>query len=728
MTIDDIPIQINYANRYFGEFFADRALAKRFWSLATDEHAAERSAWLRHERRFLKLASDDQDILSRIRLRELTPDDVRQDMAQIIERLGRENALFVTHVNAQTADGAPIQSRQRLINAVRRAAVELDAAVFDPTMAMKKLGQIQAMDNDGLDLTHYTLPFADLLVDEWFDRFIQPQLIAKLGSEPLAGKTSSLVDVGALRSLLDEGRVVEASSAVREALRAGDQGQDCHRLLGHIQYELGDYEGAIESLEVVRTRHGVTEEDDVRLLQAHHRLGNFTAALAYGRSLISDEHETPQILRTSARAAEALGETDEALAFWKQLFLLENGAADAASAVLEILDRNGDHAEMVEWANLVLGILPEHPDSFLTKWYDGIKHRNIGGLLEAAPHSRLLSDDKALELAIRTATAGLASPAAALIAPRLAYAKAPPAMASWGKTQGSAWREAGLAALEKGDLAHATDLIQASQQLLPNEGPSIRAKRALEQALRREVRKAFVDKNLARVIALTDVAFSTAAHFPEIDSFVGRAAAKLGDLSKALTHLKKAADTDMSAVPQVQLARVAVQAEDYLAALKAYGAVLTHDGAEEWARAEAERKLSQLLSPTIRAARENVEAGRIEYAWDLLRQAESHPANQERVHKEKERVYRQLRKGLKAVDPADAVARQSMALSILAILPDDPVALRVGASAAMRLHRFETAKDLWRALEKVAGESEQTRSAIAKCELWIDRAHRKKAA
>jgi len=727
VTIDEIAIQLNYANRYFSEFFADRSLAKRFWSLASAERADERLAWLKQERRFQKLGAEDQDLLSRIRLSDLSPEDVRRDMEQIVQRLGRENIVFVTHVNAQTADGAPIQSRQRLINAVRRAATELDAVVYDPTIAMKKVGQIQAMDNDGLDLTHYTAPFADQLVDEWFERFIEPRIVSKLGSDPRT-ESAAAVDMTAIRALFDDGRVVEASCAVREVLRGGYEGQDCHRLLGHIQFRLGDFEGAIESLEFVRARHGVTEEDDVCLLQAHHRLGNFAPALDYGRSLISDEHETPQILRTSAQAAEALGETEQALAFWKQLFLLENDAADAASAVLDILDRAGDRTEMVEWADLVLGILPEHQDSFLTKWHDGVKQRDISGLLDVAPHSRLLSDEQALDLAIRTATAGLASPAAALIAPRLVYAKVPPVMTDWSRTQGAAWREAGLEALDKGDLALATDLIQASQQLLPHAGPSIRARRALEQALRREVRKAFVDKDLARVIALTDVAFSTAAHFPEIDSFVGRAAAKLGDLPKALTHLKKAADTDSSATPQVQLARVAVQAGDYLAALKAYGAVLAHDGAEDWARTEAERKLAQLLSPTIRAARENVAAGRIEHGWELLRQAECHPANQERVRKEQERIYRQLRKALKAVDSADTASRLSMAQSILAVLPDDPVALRVGASAAMRLHRFEEAREMWAALAAAAGDTAQIRSASAKCELWIERAHRKKVA
>jgi tetratricopeptide (TPR) repeat protein len=727
VSIEGVPIQLNYANRYFGEFFANRDVTRRFWSMATNELAKERLAWLKHERQFQRLNPEDRQLLSLIRQQELSPDDVRADMAQIVERVGRENAVFVTHVNAQTADGAPILSRQRLIGAVRAAAVELDATLFDPTVAMKKHGQIQAMENDGLDLTHYTPAFADLLADEWFDRFIQPRFVAKLGHEPVVADPV-LLDVGRLRSLLGEGGIVEASRSVREALREGRKDQDCYRLLGHIQFELGDLEGAIDSLEYVRGLHGMAEDDDVLLLEAHYGLGNFAAALTYGRSLISDEHETPQILRTSALAAEALDQLDEALTFWKRLFLLEEGAADAASAVLAIFQRRGEQAEMVEWADLVLETLPEHQDSFLTKWSDGVARRDIAGLLDTAPHSRLLSDGQVLALAAETAAAGLSSPAAALIAPRLVYAQVAPAIAAWGKKQGAAWRDQGLAALDSEDLALATDLIQASLRLLPHDGFSIRAKRALEQTLRREVRKAFVNKDLARVIALTDVAFSTAAHFPEIDSFVGRAAAKLGDLPKALTHLKKAADTDASAAAQVQLARVAVQAGDYLAALKAYGDVLDADDAEEWARTEADRKLTQLLSPTIRAARDSVAAGRIEYAWQLLEQANAHPANRERVGKEQERIHRALRQNLKGVDAADAVTREGMAQSILAILPEDPVALRLGASAAMRLHHFAEAREMWATLAKTAGDSAQIRSAIAKCDLWLDRARQKQAA
>ena len=729
VSLGDVPIQLNYAIRNFGDFFGDRQNARRFWSLGSDAHAGERLEWLKTQRQFQKLDKEDRELLADIRVRELSESEIKDDIAAVMERVGRDNAVFITHVNAHTPDDLPIASRKRLIDAVRKGATALGAQLYDPTAAMRKFGQIHAMENDGLDLTHFTLPFADSLVEEWHAGFIAPRAQARrdTASPVETAQAEPQADIGGLRALLNEGRIVEASVGVREAIRAGDYPSDCHRLLGHIQYQLGDYEGTIESLEFARGRHGATEEDDALLLQSYHRLGNFAAALEYGGSLMSDERETPEILRTSAKSAQALGDEDKALTYWKRLFH-RDADAEAASAVLDLLERRGDHAEMLDWADQVLQVLPEHVDSVLAKWAIGVQQGDIGNLLEVASHSRLLDDAKALELARQSAAAGLASPAAALVAPRMVYAKVDPAIAAWGKGQAETWREQGLAALEARDLALATDLIQASHRLSADQGASIRAKRALEQTLRREVRQAFLAKDHAKVVALTNVAIDTATDFPEIDSFVGRSAAELGDLDRALVHLKKAAETDTSSAPQIQLARVAVQASDYLEALRAYNAVVADSDAQDWARIEADRKLVKLLSPAIRACRESIEAGRIDYAWQVLEQAGRHPENRDRVRKEQERIFRQLRKELRAVDASDVALRLAAAEIVLRIAPDDRVALRIGASAAMRLHRFKEARAMWNALVRAAGDDPKISSAIAKCDLWIERADRKKAA
>lgn len=729
VSLDNAPIQLNYAIRYFGDFFADRQTARRFWSLGKEEQAAERLEWLKGHRQFQKLNKPDQELLAHIRVRELTEADIARDIAEVVERVGRDKAVIVTHVNAHTPDDLPIASRKRLIDAVHKGAAAVEAQLYDPTPAMLKFGQIRAMENDGLDLTHFTLPFADTLADEWFSAFVAPHVTVDDGVQGVAETTADerAVDIGSLRALLDDGRIAEASSGVRAAIRTGKYPPDCHRLLGLIQHQLGDYEGAIENLEFVRGEHGATEEDDALLLQSYYSLGNHTAALAYGGSLMSDERETPEILRTSAKSAEALGDEGRALTYWKRLFQREADDA-AASAVLAILEKRGDDAEVVDWADQVLQHLPEHVGSVLAKWAVGVRQRSIGYLLQVASHSRRLDDATALRLAQESIAAGLASPAAALIAPRVAYIKSDPAIVGWVSEQATKWRERGLEALEQRDLAAATDLIQASYRVTPDQGASIRAKRALEQTLRREVRQAFLAKDHARVMELTDVAIDTATDFPEIDSFVGRAAAELGDLDRALLHLKKAAEADPSSAPQIQLARVAVQASDYLEALRAYNAVVSDSNALDWARDEASRKLVKLLSPAIRASRESIEAGRVDYAWALLDEAGRYAQNAERVRRERDRIYRQLRKELKAVDATDIALRHAAAEIVLRIAPEDPVALRIGASSAMRLHRFKEARAMWDSLLRVGGDDPKIRSAIAKCDLWIARAKSKKAA
>ena len=90
VSLDNAPIQLNYAIRYFGDFFADRQTARRFWSLGKEEQAAERLEWLKGHRQFQKLNKPDQELLAHIRVRELTEADIARDIAEVVERVGRD--------------------------------------------------------------------------------------------------------------------------------------------------------------------------------------------------------------------------------------------------------------------------------------------------------------------------------------------------------------------------------------------------------------------------------------------------------------------------------------------------------------------------------------------------------------------------------------------------------------------------------------------------------------
>ena len=177
LTIDGHPIQSNYLARYFSEFFADRARTRLFWSMASADRLAERRAALEQDAVYKSLTPENRELLARIVKRDLTDDEIEQEMRQLVELLGRDKVVFVTHVNAMTPDNVPIEQREQLIAAVVASSQRIGVPC-DPTPLMNKLGQAEAMEDGGLDLTHYTPLFAERLYTDWYKTFMRPRMSA----------------------------------------------------------------------------------------------------------------------------------------------------------------------------------------------------------------------------------------------------------------------------------------------------------------------------------------------------------------------------------------------------------------------------------------------------------------------------------------------------------------------------------------------------------------------
>ena len=178
LTIDGHPIQSNYLARYFSEFFADRARTRLFWSMASADRLAERRAALEQDAVYKSLTPENRELLARIVKRDLTDDEIEQEMRQLVELLGRDKVVFVTHVNAMTPDNVPIEQREQLIAAVVASSQRIGVPCYDPTPLMNKLGQAEAMEDGGLDLTHYTPLFAERLYTDWYKTFMRPRMSA----------------------------------------------------------------------------------------------------------------------------------------------------------------------------------------------------------------------------------------------------------------------------------------------------------------------------------------------------------------------------------------------------------------------------------------------------------------------------------------------------------------------------------------------------------------------
>jgi tetratricopeptide (TPR) repeat protein len=731
LTLDGYPIQLNYMTRYFSDFFADKKRAKMFWSMASEDRMAERRAILSEDPSFQRLSLDDRELLARILRSDLEDSEVEREMAEIAQLVGKDKLVFVTHVNASTPDNTPIEQRQRLINAVCAIAKKMNLPCYDPTPLMRELGQINAMENDGLDLTHYTDMFSEYLCADWYKSFMLPRIGSR--DQQDVSITSSKQDEDDLTSIeaaWTSGQLLEASRRMHEALRKDPSRQNYRMLLGRMLYELGDYKSATFHLEAARNDVGANEQADIMLMRSYFQIAEYSHARRFAVALLSDEVETPEIVRVCAVSATCLADPGSALTDWKRLFRIsEDDRAEAAGAVLEILKSMGDSSALACWAEEVLKGLPTHTPSFVALWNHRMEAADRSGLLELAHQPINLDPDVALEVAHRASEKGYATPAAVLaVAHGITTSKDPSAIA-WVAERAADWLQQGTASLEAGRLLEAADNIQARWQISATGNSLIRARRALEQQMRREVRQAFVAKDYEAVVKITNIARQTLTRFPELDSFLGRAGDALGDTKTALVHLRKAADEEGAPVTsKIQLARVASRSGHYIEAIDAYYEVLQDQPNEEWALDEAKRQLVNLESRSIRSARELLVQEEHDAAWALLNRVEKASPDSQAVQREKKRVLAALRAKLKALDPASAADRLRIGETILRFAPEDEVALKAAAVGAMRMHRFLQALQYWRALREKSEDPKQIDINIQKCILWIDRAKRKKAA
>jgi len=732
LTIGAHPIQSNYLVRFFSEFFADRTRTRAFWSQATEERLAERREWLERDPVFKSLSPDNRELLARIVKREQTDEEIEQQMHELVDLLGRDKVVFVTHVNAMTPDNVPIEQRAQLISAVTASAQRIGVPCYDPTPLMNKIGQADAMEDGGLDLTHYTPLFAERLYTEWYKTFVRPRMSAST-PQPSVPKLSADESAERIEKIWDSGDLREASRRLRDVLRRHPGLPDHTLLFARIQEELGDYEGSLALLGSADGTLATGSKAEQILMRNHFKMGRHDVAHSLAAGLLGDEIETPEIVRIAAISAGHLGFVDEALGNWKQLFRISSPqdatATEAADTVLSLLQAGSDMDATLRWVHEVREAIPSHGRSFATLWRDRLIAGDRAGLRALAFESPTLKEVEALELVKEATWRGCIMAAAALaVSCKLADAQQED-ISAWLATQSAAWAEEGAQALEEGRLRDAAERICAHRLLNPDALSGVRAQRAFERAMRLGVRAALVAGNHKEVIDLTDIALDTQVDFPELHAMRGRAADALGDKKTAMRHLEQAAANESAPFStQLHFARVAFNGGWFGEAIDAYKMVLAHAAADQSAKEEAERQLGRLGPRAIRGAREILSAGDPKAAWTLLeRVAQSWPGMTEVDH-EKRRILAVMYAEARGLESSSTTERLALGERILQLVADDPIGLRLAAVGAMRLHRFEQALPYWRALQERSDNPAQYDHYIQRCQVWIDKANRRKAA
>ena len=732
LTIDGLPIQSNYLVRYFSEFFADRARTRQFWSMANADRLAERRAILDQDPVFNSLNADDRDLLARIVKHDEADEEIEQEMRQLVELLGRDKTVFVTHVNATTPDNATIEQRAQLIAAVTAAAQRIGVPCYDPTPLMNKIGQADAMEDGGLDLTHYTAVFAERLYTDWYKNFMRPRMGESV-PQPAAPKLAADESAEYLEKLWDSGDLRGASCRVREVLRRHPGLPDHVLLFARIQGELGDYEGSKALLDGLDGALASGSKAERILMRNEFKLGHYDVAYSLAASLLGDEIETPDIVRIAAVSAGHLGYVDESLGMWKQSFRISSPqdatAVEAADTVLSLLQAAGDMAAAVRWVHEVRAAIPGYGRGFAVLWRDRLLAGDREALRGLASEHPALEDADALELVKEASWRGCIMAAATLAVSCGLLKSEREEIGAWLRTQSSAWAEEGNRALEEGRLRDAAERICAHRLLNPDELAGVRAQRAFERAMRLGVRAALVAGNHKEVIDLTDLAIDTNVDFPELHAMRGRAADALGDKETAMRHLGRAAAGEAAPLSaKLHFARVAFSGGWFGEAIDAYKDVLAHASADQSARDEAQRQLGRLGPRAIRGARQILSQGDHQAAWNLLeRVARSWPEMAEVAH-EKRRILAYLYADARALESSSTTERLDLGERILKLVPDDPIGLRLAAVGAMRLRRFEQALPYWKKLRERSENPAQFDRYIERCAVWIEKFNRRKVA
>jgi len=172
LAIGGVQVQLNYVTQHFADFFADKARAAGFWCLSDGQNDIKKLAFLNSQDSFHQLSGTDQILLNELTRTLATPKNLIRDMAEIQRLL--PHVVFITHANANGADGQPIGSRAKYIAMVEDAARTCDATVFNPTASMLAFGQSAALSDPETSLSHYAPDFADFLFAGLYERYIAP--------------------------------------------------------------------------------------------------------------------------------------------------------------------------------------------------------------------------------------------------------------------------------------------------------------------------------------------------------------------------------------------------------------------------------------------------------------------------------------------------------------------------------------------------------------------------
>ena len=683
------PIQVRYLAQHLPDFFANPERVRSFWSTAERNPAALKEM-LEAEPAFQVLSIEDRQLLESIRLEHQTYAGLLEDCAQLVDRIGRDRIVFVTHVNADGAGGKPIPARERLIGWVERAAAELHARCFNPTGVMKQFGQELAMQQSGKDTTHYTEAFETLLYAQLHTQFVAPELARLGGDDDSSAQARLQLLAASISATMNNIDLVEGSRQLHAALRDNPEAEALIELRGILRERLGDFEGAVADLGGRQDQGPSARESLMRSALALNRPAD---ALEIAEQLLSEEHESDGVHRAAAEAAGQLGLAERRLSHLKQLFRIDRSNVPAALEVLAMLA--DDPAAKQEWIEELACFADDNVE-----------------LAQALIHHALNTQDEVL-FSRSFATLAASQPAAAgnlveQASDRLLMVSAGSlgSLLESGELQGRparrlkeiirAWGAKGLELAEAGQFDAASEYVRAALISLPNDGAGKRAQRLLAVQMINRCRPLAAERRFGELIEFCRANEETAISSPRVAQIYIRALETEHDLPEAARVVEAACQIHVQDASILSAGvRVFQKAGEWWKAAKACQMLERSDGAH--AAADEIAAFWQRGAPRVlRQIRQMTEAGEFGEALSAIRAIDGRGLDDKLVARERAILHRAMFLAIRNLDRSGGEGEKRYYLArMLAEDSPDERNVKQAAAEAVRRREFSTALDLW---------------------------------
>ena len=703
-------VQSNYVAHHFADFFASPLRSRTFWTLVKKAHRQKLLNFLERQEGYRLLSAADQELLASLQIEPQSFKSIKSDMDEIVERLGADKVLFLTHVNAAGPDGEVIPLRDRLIKWVKMAAEQLGTPVFDPSPAMREFGQENALEAGGSDLTHYTPAFYDRVYEEIHNAYILPLLgAAEMGETPEGAEDSALRRAAQLEAMLEGGDFVCVAREIHAAVQEDPDALPLVELRGLIRSRIGDFQGAIEDWSKRGDDTDLSQATRIALLEALTITGEYRRALAIAEGLLADEHESADLYRSAAAAAEAIGNYKVAIAYWKQAFRRDRTDLAAALKSLVLLSEHRSAEEVATWRTEILENIDESANGALEVSLWAVRNRDDE--LFAAALRAVAPLDKAgtVDLLEDAFNAGMYRGVAASMEVAANLGRIPRGISErrLAVIEGTFEKAEQLVEEGRGGEAFAIAGGLLALEDIPNRqipGRILARKaqrliRRLSQQVRVQIREAYASRDNDEVIRRGEAAGPLLFELPDAATIYARALQSNGRVEDALAVMKRIrSGNEDDFLTTRWTARMAAVTGDYSTALKAYGDLRrSDDPGLSKIRAEVDRFFARAGRRVLKELHGLVLDGEHEQVLALAQLIRSEVGEDERVDRELRRHHSLLRRRLTELDESDADAqeREIILRQLADLQPEDYRMLRKLALHLMQHHRFAEASEIW---------------------------------